>query len=76
MHLTNHQAEMSLKQLLMSGKYLHCNKRANVQRDILKNNRLTDAEKEVLKNKALFEVQCIGKEMDDTQNLTVNDVNE
>ena len=39
-------------------------------------NRLTDAEKEVLKNKALFEVQRSGKEMDDSQNLTVNDVND
>ena len=56
--------------------YLDCNKLANVRRDILKNNRLTDAEKEVIKNKALFEVQSNGREMDDSQNLTVTDVSD
>ena len=56
--------------------YLDCNKLANVRRDILKNNRLTQAEIELIKRKAGFEVQRSEKEIDDSQNITVNDVND
>ena len=56
--------------------YLDCNKLANIQRGILKNYRLDNAEKEVIINKALFEVQCSGKKLHDSQNLTVNDMSD
>ena len=56
--------------------YLDCNKLANVRRDILKNNRLTDAEIEVIKEKAWVETQCSEKETDNSQTKTVNEVND
>ena len=56
--------------------YLCSNKLANVRGDILNNNHLTNAEKEVIKSKALFEVQRNGREFDDSQNPTVTKVSD
>ena len=56
--------------------YLDCNKLANVRKDILKNNRYTDAEMEVIKKKAWVETQSSEKETDKSQTKTVNEVND
>ena len=56
--------------------YLDCNKLANVRRDILKNNRLTDSEIEVIREKAWGETQGSEKETDNSQRETVNEVND
>ena len=56
--------------------YLDCNKLANVCRDILKNNRLTDAEIEVIKEETGLETQGSEKGTDNSQTETLNEVND